>query len=192
MGPFPTQRYCLFRYNTNKCRQISHYIYIIMYKAPQTAPRHTAKVTTGCCTPRRSHRWKLHTEAAHLAGAKLALERERERESLFFFPIHREGQKKPQPSRGGSVVPFRHTLKRRPPCWLRGRALLLRHASLLSAYLPALRGRALRVPPLALRGGRPRYWPAPLGGWWGAIRFYPSRGPSRVPRARGALWGSAG
>ena len=131
-------------------------------------------------------------DAAHLAGAMLALERERERESLVFFFIHRDKKKKPQPSRGGSVVPFRHTLKRRPPCWLRERAFLLRRASLLSAHLPALRGRALRVPPFASRGGRPRYWPAPLGGWWGAIRFYPSRGPSRVPRARGALWGSAG
>ena len=131
-------------------------------------------------------------DAAHLAGAMLALERERERESLFFFFIHRDKKKNTLPSRGGSVVPFRHTLKRRPPCWHRGKAFLLRRASLLSAHLPALRGRALRVPPFASRGGRPRYWPAPLGGWWGAIRFYPSRGPSRVPRARGAPWGSAG
>ena len=39
-----------------------------MYNAPPTSPRHAAKVTAGCCTPRRSHRRKLHTEAGHLAG----------------------------------------------------------------------------------------------------------------------------
>ena len=39
-----------------------------MYNDTPTVHLHAAKVTTGCCTPRRSHRRKLHTDAAHLAG----------------------------------------------------------------------------------------------------------------------------
>ena len=75
-----------------------------MYNAPPTAPRHTAKVTSGSWTPRLRKLDTSPQEAGHLAGAWLALERERERESLFFF-IHRDKKKKNTlPSGGGLVV----------------------------------------------------------------------------------------
>ena len=44
-----------------------------MYNAPPTAPRHTAKVTSGSWTPRLRKLDTSPQEAGHLAGAWLAL-----------------------------------------------------------------------------------------------------------------------